>query len=92
MIFVIFLEIIILFPFHLRFSGWTKEVKICFYQVEEVEAVLANTKQILSQFLRKSRILYTEQHFGGEMSLFPNLFLGLVHFILQLGVTNSCLP
>ncbi|KAL6518861.1 hypothetical protein OROHE_017614 [Orobanche hederae] len=32
-----------------------------FGEVEKVEAVLANTKQILYQFLRKSRILYTEQ-------------------------------
>ena len=28
-----------------------------FIQADEVEAVLANTKQILNQFLRKSRIL-----------------------------------
>lgn len=27
-------------------------------QAEEVEAVLANTKQILNQFLHKSRILF----------------------------------
>lgn len=27
-------------------------------QAEEVEAVLANTKQILNQFLQKSRILF----------------------------------
>jgi hypothetical protein len=28
-----------------------------YIQADEVEAVLANTKQILNQFLRKSRIL-----------------------------------
>ena len=28
-----------------------------YFQAAEVEAVLANTKQILNQFLRKSRIL-----------------------------------
>jgi hypothetical protein len=32
-------------------------VKVDFLQADEVEAVLANTKQILNQFLRKSRIL-----------------------------------
>lgn len=38
--------------------GLTLFVKFYFLQADEVEAVLANTKQILNQFLQKSRILF----------------------------------
>lgn len=52
------------------------------FQADEVEAVLANTKQILNQFLRKSRILLA------NVSSFR---ITMSKFLLLLALSFNCL-
>ncbi|GFP98888.1 GPI ethanolamine phosphate transferase 1 [Phtheirospermum japonicum] len=64
-----------------------------FSEVDAVEAVLANTKEILNQFLRKSRILYTGRPFWFAACVISLGYLGwMIYLIVHVLQSYTALP